>query len=573
MRHFKGLCLSSFNVANFAQLLSHDEGLPVVRAEAGEYGQWFGPAVSQQDEGVAPDFLVVWTMPEHISPAFNRLLRYEAAGSDELARDVDHFCERIVKMKDRAPLVFVPLWLTKPEQRGLGGVDLVADGGTGRALMEMNLRLCNNLKGVRGVLPLNSTRWAATVGKRSFQPKLWYMAKSPFSNEFYAEAVRDIKAAIGSSMGRTKKLIVVDLDDTLWGGLVGEVGWEGIRLGGHDYVGEAHQDFQRALKALRNRGILLAIASKNNEEVALEAIRKHPEMVLRLEDFVGWRINWEDKAGNIANLVQKLNLGLDSVVFIDDSEFERQRVRSALPDVFVPDWPADKTRYATELMGLSCFDQAQVTAEDSARTRMYQEEQSRNQTRGEHESVEDWLASLDLTVAVKQLEESDVPRVVQLINKTNQMNLTTRRLSEEELRGWRDSTGADVWSIRVSDRYGDSGITGVLSVVRDAEAGDAARIVDFVLSCRVFGRKVENVMFHVAIQWAQARGKSRLLATYVPTEKNGVCLDFWKGSGCEWRAADSTFVWSMATKHALPGCIKVQGAEIGAADSVESAAV
>jgi FkbH-like protein len=564
MKEFNGLCLSSFNAANFAQLLTHDGELPVVRAEVGEYGQWFSLGEAKQGLATAPDFLFIWTMPEHISPCFSRLLRFEPGSIEELKRDVDDFCERVLAMRDRAPLLFVPLWLMPPDNRGLGTLDLVADDGVGRGLLEMNVRLCQKLNGVKGVVSLNASRWSAVVGRRSFQPKMWYMAKNPFSNELYAEAVRDTKAALAGSIGKTRKLIVVDLDDTLWGGLVGEVGWKGIRLGGHDYIGEAHQDFQRGLKALRNRGILLAIASKNDEDVALEAIRRHPEMILRPEDFVGWKINWNDKAGNIAELVRNLNLGLDSVVFIDDSQFERQRVKDALPDVLVPDWPVDKTRYAAELMSLKCFDQAQVTSEDLGRTRMYHEEEMRARTKGEHASLEDWLASLGLTVTVNPLDESDMPRVVQLINKTNQMNLTTRRLNEQELKQWCKDTGAAVWSVRVSDRYGDSGITGVLSVINDQNAKDTARIVDYILSCRVLGRKVEEVMLHVAVLWARAQQKAKLLASYVPTERNRICLDFWKGSGCEWREEDNTFVWHTEAEHPLPGCIKVQG------DGVES---
>jgi FkbH-like protein len=565
MKQFNGLCLSSFNAANFAQLLTHDVELPVVRAEVGEYGQWFSVEEAEPGSGPALDFLFIWTMPEHISPCFNRLLRFEPGGIEELKRDVDDFCKRVLAMRERAPLLFLPLWLMPPDNRGLGALDLVADNGVGRGLLEMNTRLCQQLKGVKGVILLNASRWSAVVGRRSFQPKMWYMAKNPFSNELYAEAVRDTKSALAGSIGKTRKLIVVDLDDTLWGGLVGEVGWKGIRLGGHDYIGEAHQDFQRGLKALRNRGILLAIASKNDEDVALEAIRRHPEMILRPEDFVGWKINWNDKAENIAELVRKLNLGLDSVVFIDDSQFERQRVKGALPEILVPEWPVDKTRYASELQGLKCFEQAQVTAEDLGRTKMYHEEEQRANAKNEHASLEEWLASLELAVTLNPLDESDMPRAVQLINKTNQMNLTTRRLNEQELKQWRQDTGAAIWSVRVSDRYGDSGITGVLSVISDPNIEDAARIVDYVLSCRVLGRKVEEVMFHAAIVWARARQKSRLLATYVPTERNRICLDFWKGSGCEWCEEDNTFVWHTEAGHSLPDCIKVRGNVLEAA--------
>lgn len=559
MKSFHGLCRSSFNPATFVQLLNHDGDLPVVQAEAGEYGQWFVPAAAgPAADGKPLDFLVVWTLPEHISPAFNRLLRFEPATLEACLQDVDDFCQAILKMSGPAPLIFLPLWVVPSYHRGLGVLDLSREHGVRRVLADMNARLCRNFSGSTNVFPLNAARWIESSGKRAFQPKLWYMTKNPFGNDVYIEALRDIKAALAGSIGKSRKLLVLDLDDTLWGEIVGEVGWQGIRLGGHDYIGEAFQDFQRSLKALKNRGVLLAIASKNDERVALEAIQRHPEMILKLEDFVGWRINWNDKAANIVDLVRTLNLGLDSVVFIDDNEFERQRVRNAVPEIFVPDWPADKTQYAATLMGLRCFETLQLSAEDAARTAMYQQENERARARLEHGSMEEWLAAAGFTVTVTPLEEVDLARVVQLINKTNQMNLSTRRLTEPELKQWQENTGAAIWSLRVADRYGDSGLVGVVSVMADTEDPEAARIVDFLLSCRVFGRKIEDVMLHLAVEWARSRQKTKVLATCVPTEKNGVCLDFWKSSGCECRGNDNTFSWETQKAHALPAHIQFQ---------------
>jgi FkbH-like protein len=234
-------------------------------------------------------------------------------------------------------------------------------------------------------------------------------------------------------------------------------------------------------------------------------------------------------------------------------------VKNALPDVYVPDWPTDKTQFASYLLGLRCFDSLQISAEDAARTKMYQEESSRSQARSGHCSAEAWLAASDLQVNVRRLEEVDLPRVAQLINKTNQMNLATRRLSELELKRWCENTGAAVWSIRVSDRFGDSGLCGFLSVAIDTDAQDAVRIVDFVLSCRVIGRKIEEVMLHLAVLWAVSLQKSKVLATYAPSERNGVCLDFWVNSGCAWHEENNTFVWPVEQPHFLPQYIHVRG--------------
>ena len=227
---------------------------------------------------------------------------------------------------------------------------------------------------------------------------------------------------------------MLDLDNVLWGGVVGEVGWTGINLGGHDHVGEAFADFQRALKALAARGVQLALVSRNDEATALEAIDRHPEMQLRREDFAGWRINWEDKAQNIAGLLAELNLGDESAVFIDDSAIERERVRTAIPEVLVPEWPDDPARFREALGSLRCFDSPFLTEEDRRRTAMSAAERSRRcRVSTAVASVEDWLQSLDISVTVEMLSDGNLDRAVQLFNKTNQMNLATRRLSKPEL--------------------------------------------------------------------------------------------------------------------------------------------
>ena len=213
--------------------------------------------------------------------------------------------------------------------------------------------------------------------------------------------------------------------------MIGETGCEGIRLGGHDHVGEAFQDFQRALKALTNRGIQLAIVSKNDEAVAMEALDGHPEMVLRRNDFAGWRINWRDKAANVADLVSDLHLALDAAVFIDNNPAERERIRTAYPDILVPEWPADPTAYVTALRHLDCFETGSISVEDRKRTEMYVAERERRDVRNMAESNDDWLRKLDTRLLVAPVSAINIARVAQLFNKTNQLNLSTRRLSDK----------------------------------------------------------------------------------------------------------------------------------------------
>jgi FkbH-like protein len=341
----------------------------------------------------------------------------------------------------------------------------------------------------------------------------------------------------------------------LWGGIVGDVGMEGLRLGGHDSVGEAFVDFQRAIKQLKRRGVVLALVSKNTESVALEAIRSHQAMVLREDDFVGWRINWQDKARNVADLVAQLNLGLSAAVFIDDNPVERARVREALPDVLVPEWPEDKLLYASTLRALRCFDAPSLSREDAERTQLYAAERERDTLKTQLGSLDDWLHSLDMQVQVNRMDRTNIARTAQLLNKTNQMNLSTRRLTEAELDAWAAKPEHEVLTIAVSDRFGDAGLTGIVSV--DHGSG-VARIVDFVLSCRVMGRKVEETLLHLAIEAAKRRGSRRLEAHYLETKKNKPCLEFWERSGCDQQ--ERVFSWDTSKPYACPSAIQLRGA-------------
>jgi len=330
------------------------------------------------------------------------------------------------------------------------------------------------------------------------------------------------------------------------------VGWENLRLGGHDAVGEAFVDFQRAAKQLTRRGVVLGVASKNTESVALQAMTEHPEMVLRPDDFVALKINWSDKARNIAEMAEELNLGLQSVVFIDDNPVERARVREALPEVLVPEWPEDKLLYPSAMLSLGHFDAPTVSREDVERTAMYASERKRDTLKQSVGSLDDWLMSLGIRVRAEPLNAANLARTVQLLNKTNQMNLSTRRFTEPELLEWTRGPDRMLWAVHVSDRFGDAGLTGVVSVEAD---GGTARIVDFVLSCRVMGRRVEDTMTALAVEWARAHSLGSVSALYKPTAKNKPCHDFWKGTAFERDAEATTFTWDASRELPVPACV------------------
>ena len=338
---------------------------------------------------------------------------------------------------------------------------------------------------------------------------------------------------------------------------MGETGWPGIRLGGHDHVGEAFRDFQYELKAMSNRGVQLVIVSKNDEHVALEAIDKHPEMVLSRDDFAGWRINWNDKAQNIVSLSGELGLGLASAVFIDDNPAERERARGAFPDVLVPEWPLDPALYVSSLRALDCFDSVAISKEDRGRTAMYKAERDRRETKAIVTSVaslDDWLLKLETKLLVSRVSKLNIARVAQLFNKTNQLNLSTRRLSEKEILDWTDMDSHLMLAVSVSDRFGDMGLVGIVGV----EANDSkGLLIDFILSCRVMGRKVEETLIHIAMDALKHLGAVSMGVQYFPTSRNRPTLDIFQASGLR-KVSENCFEGDCIKGFAKPETITVE---------------
>ncbi len=544
--------ISDFNLETLGQYLRDDTSPLPVSVTSAPFGQVF-PVLLQPPPVGPSSFALAWTSPDKVSPTFAEALDYAAITEEQLVSEVREFADCLRKAQEHFRAIFVVSWTLPPYYRGTGILNLKGQGPR-KLLLKMNLTLAEELENCGSIYLLDGQQWIGAVGKNSYSPKLWYLTKTPFHAEVFVRAARDLKAAIAAVLGASKKLVIIDLDNTLWGGVVGDLGWEKLRLGGHDYVGEAFVDFQKTLKSLRNRGILLAIASKNEERIALEALAKHPEMVLRPADFAAWRINWKDKAANIAELAAELRLGLQSVVFIDDNPMERARVRESLPEVYVPEWPDDATLFASNFLQLDCFDSAYATAEDGSRQEMYTTEKQRELSKKAVGSAEEWLLSIGTEVTIEELSDANRVRVVQLLNKTNQMNLTTRRLSEQELHTWLQSDKRKLWAFRVKDKFGDSGLTGILSLEVESEV---ACIVDFVLSCRVMGRNIERAMLAFASQYCASLGLRELRAHYLPTLKNKPCLEFWMSSGFLHDEKQNWFAWLLSQRYPYPRGINI----------------
>jgi FkbH-like protein len=505
-----------------------------------------------------PDAAFVWTRPQTAVPSFGAVIGGEAVPVERLLDEVDQFARQVAAAAGRIAALFVASWTMPPYDRGLGILNLDSRVGPGYLLARMNVRLIEALAGHPRVRVLDAARWVASAGEAGASPKLWHLGKIAFGPDVQRLAAADLKAGMRALRGAARKLVVLDLDETLWGGVVGDVGWQSLRLGGHDPVGEAFVAFQHGLRRLSRRGVLLGIVSKNTEAIALEAIDGHPEMVLRRQDFAGWRINWDDKAANLAALADELDLGLDSVVFIDDNPAERARVRGALPQVLVPDWPADRLAYERALTDLTCFDGLTLTDEDRARTRSYVSERERRTARQQAESIDDYLASLQLIVSVEVLGPSNLPRAAQLLNKTNQMNLATRRLAEAELGAWSARPGHCTLVFRVADRFDDYGLTGLASAAVD---GDRVEVADFLLSCRVMGRGVEETMVAALVEHARSTGASRIHMRYLETPKNGPCRLFLEQRSRFRRSGEGAiFCWDLGDSYPAPPHVTLQGA-------------
>jgi FkbH-like protein len=557
VRRVSAVLAADFTVDELAEHLAGPEhdGLSV-EAEVAPFDQVVPTLMELGRRASKPDVVLAWSRPDRASPAFREVVLGGAADVDAIMADVDAFAATVKAARGGARFIFVPTWVLPPSQRGLGMLELRGTQGQTGILMRMNLRLADALAGCPNVFVLDAQRWLAAATDGGFDPKLWHAGKVAFTSDVFREAALDMMAGLRGVLGMSRKLVVIDLDDTMWGGIVGDVGWESLRLGGHDATGEAFVQFQRQLLALTKRGIALAVVSKNEESTALDAMRQHPEMAIRPEVLAAYRINWRDKAQNILEITKELNLGLQSTVFIDDNPIERGRVREALPEVYVPDWPVDPTRYGAALDALRCFDSPHVSAEDRERNTMYATERERTSLRNQVASFDDWLATLGLKTRFERLGAGNVARATQLLNKTNQMNLRTRRLSETEFLEWSRAAGHEAWTVHVSDRFGDAGLTGLLSLSRE---GDDVHVADYVLSCRVMGRRVEETMLWAGRRRAVALGGQRLVVSPIPTSKNKPCLDFMARAGMPQAASD--YVPRVAGDEPSPALVAIEGLE------------
>ena len=425
-----------------------------------------------------------------------------------------------------------------PVESLFGSLDRALPGTMRSLIGDVNRELAEFVLGSGDVL-LDVAGLAETVGVANWHDlQLWNMGKLPFSDELiplYADHVGRVVAAI---RGKSGKVLVLDLDNTVWGGVIGDDGLEGIKVAQGDATGEAHLAIQRLALDLRQRGIVLAVSSKNTDEVARAPFENHPEMLLRLEHIAVFQANWNDKASNIQAIAEELSLGLDSMVFLDDNPVERGLVRQLLPQVAVPELPDDPAFYARTLAAGGYFEAVAFANEDLKRAGFYQDNAKRASLQKQVGGVDAYLASLDMTITFQPFDATGRARIVQLINKSNQYNLTTRRYTDPEIAEAESDPEVFTLQVRLADIFGDNGMISVIICRPGAEG--VWEIDTWLMSCRVLGRKVEHMVLREMLQQARRAGIHKLAGTYRPTDRNKLVVDHYSKLGFSKIAEEET---------------------------------
>ncbi len=503
-------------------------GLHITTVTA-DFGQYMEPLLAPDTlQEHAPDAVLLALDARHVTGGVS-----PAASASEAASHLDALFERLRALWHAAE----DLGATVLHQAALpvfpallGEAEHLMPGSPAALVIAYNERLRREAAEA-GVQVLAIDRHAVEDGIAAWHDEtLWHRAKQDIHlamAPFYGDLVGRVLAA---RQGRSAKCLVLDLDNTLWGGVIGDDGVEGIVLGQGSALGEAYSGFQAYARALSCRGIILAVCSKNNEANALAAFDRHPEMVLKRGDIACFVANWSDKAHNLRAIAEALNIGIDALVFADDSPAERAIVRRELPAVAVPELPADPAQYAAAIARAGYFEAVALTRDDMQRSEQYQQNLRRATLASSVTDMDGYLATLDMVGQWSPFRPVDRQRVVQLINKTNQFNLTTRRYTEPDVdAAMADRQGATL-QLRLLDQFGDNGII-ALTILRPTDEALLGEIDTWLMSCRVLKRGVETATLQLLVEQARTLGMTGLRGRYVPTAKNGMVAGHYASLG------------------------------------------
>jgi len=463
-----------------------------------------------------------------------RDLLHTPALSDDLHKvrtlveaELAHWSSLWEMVHDRLGCQIVQNNCASPPWRVLHNHELRHPGGLARFVSEINRAFVDHAPAF--VTIHDADHLAATAGRWSWaSERFFHHAKLPCAPEYLPDYAHSISSIILAQLGLVKKCLVLDLDNTLWGGVIGDEGLGGIRLGQGDAEGEAFQAFQRYVRDLRLRGVIIAVCSKNEEALAREVFEKHPEMVLRLDDISRFIANWNDKASNLNTIAEDLNIGLNSLVFVDDNPAERALVRRFVPEVAVPELPADPSEFIRALELHRYFQVVSLGVEDYKRTEYYQTNAARREAQASTRNVDEFLESLQMVARIGPIDATSLERSAQLINRSNQFNLTTRRYSVADLLAFTKSENWITRTVSLADRFGDNGLISVLLAKLE---GEVLLIDTWLMSCRVLKRGVEHFLLNHLYKVAQEQGVNKIRGEYIPTVKNGLVRDHYAQLG------------------------------------------
>jgi FkbH-like protein len=501
-----------------------------------------------------PDGVILAVQTRDVAPELSD--RYASPNTSDVSgvvrRVVDGFegWMKTFRSHSKAPLLVhtleVPLF---PSQ---GILDTQIDGGQVAAVQQINWELRRLASAHHDIYLLDYDGLVAGHGRKLWHDeRKWLSVRLPLAANALLPMVQEWMKFLHPLTGKICKVLVVDLDNTLWGGVIGEDGAEGISLG-IEYPGSAYQALQSAILDLYHRGILLAVCSKNNRKDAMEVLEQHPRMLLRPHHFAALKINWNDKPQNLREIATELNLGLESLAFLDDNQAELARVSTELPQVFLIPLPNDPMDYAATLRQAPVFERLKLSDEDRMRGQYYTQQHERVEMEQQAVSVDAFYRSLKQEVEIMSLNLSILARAAQLTQRTNQFNATTRRYSEQQLAEIAATPNCWTYAARVKDRFGDQGLVG-LAIVR--ETGQVWKLDTFLLSCRVIGRTIETVLLSFLVDRARGRGVTRLEGWFFPTKKNGPARDLYPTHGFQrLEEQDGNTLWHLDLRHANIAC-------------------
>ncbi len=495
-----------------------------------------------------PDVIIIFNSTQKLKQMYYNMGDNKSGFLENLIQKTNSIWDTLLNKRN---FKIIQSSIVIPNENLFGNFDCKVDSSLYSIASSFNQLLFKKSQDYKTVFINDVDRLASFYGRKNwFNDTLWVHSKTPCSLEYLPYLAQNLLDIYLSSVGATVKCLVLDLDNTLWGGVIGDDGLEGIALG-HLGEGEAFYEIQQYFLELKRRGIILAVCSKNDFENAIKPFREHPEMCLKENDIAIFVANWNNKADNIREIKESLNIGFDSMVFIDDNPYERNLVHEFLPDVIVPNLPDDPAEYVRYISELNLFETSFFTEEDKQRSEMYRVEFQRKDLEKSFTDINGYLKSLDMEITMKRFDDFNIPRVAQLIQRSNQFNLTTKRYSEAEcITFMNDLQNCFPQYIKLNDKFGDYGLISVLILKL---LKDTIQIDTWLMSCRVLSRGVEQFAMNRVFEFAAENAINTVIGEYIPSSKNNMVKGFYEKFGFikQIEETDKT-IWSLDVNKYVP---------------------